>query len=163
MIPVFAIVFYAFAEPAIKYDAPASILTTESEANSISDEPELSTPAFVSEADNKIVTNVAMQKGVRGVVLKEDGTPFPGVPVLVTGIKSRTTTDSSGKFDLSDVPESSRLVFSYRGYLTQIIPPKFSGQMNITLVKDPEFKESPLSGIRKSLVVIDDVISEKPL
>ena len=161
VIPVFAIVFYAFAEPVIKYDEPVSILTTESEANLNSVEPELSTLALAPEANNKTAPTV-MQKGVRGVVLKEDGTPFPGVPVLVTGIKSRTTTDSSGNFELSDVPESSRLVFSYRGYLTQIIPPKFSDQMTITLARDPEFKEQPVSAIRKSLVVIDNVISEKP-
>lgn len=162
VIPVFAIVFYAFAEPVIKYDEPASIITTESEPVSIPDESEILTPAFMPDADNKTATTLAMQKGVKGVVLKEDGTPFPGVPVLVTGIQSRTTTDSSGNFDFPDVPESSRLVFSYRGYLTQIIPPQFSGQMTITLARDPGFKEQPVSEIRKSLVVIDDVISEKP-
>jgi hypothetical protein len=94
VLPVIAILFYAFATPEYNY---------------------------VSVSDNSLMIREASAiiiKDVKGVVLKEDGTPFTGVAVLVAGTKTRTTTDASGNFSLTGIPEDANIVFSYRGYLT---------------------------------------------
>jgi TonB family protein len=157
VLPVFALVFYAFAEPEYHYSsqAPAEL--------SISEPPAI----------------IVME--VKGVVVKEDGTPFAGVQILIAGTKKRTTTDASGNFTLSEVPEPAFIVFSYRGYLTQIIKAGFKAPMSVKLLKDPEYIEevfvvsygdskTPVSQIIKPetetitdnvLIVIDGEIKDK--
>jgi TonB family protein len=137
IIPVFAILLYAFAEPEFKYAGQ--------NMNAI----EAADPSIAKE--------------VKGVVLKDDGKPFQGVQIAVTGTDIRGTTDASGNFTLAAVPEGSHLVFSYRGHLTQVLKPQFSGSMTIKLLKDPEYSGIRVpSSYQNALVVIDDVISEKP-
>jgi len=136
IIPIFAIIFYAFAEPEIKYTGQ-DINSTE-------------------------VVDVSTPGNVNGTVLKEDGQAFQGVQIAVTGTSIRIATDVSGNFSLTGVPEDSHLVFSYRGYLTQILKPKFSGSMNIKLSKDPDYPGIRVSSTyQNALVVIDNVVSEK--
>lgn len=136
ILPVFAILFYAFAEPEFMY--PGQNL------NAIG------------------TTDPSIAYEVKGIVLKEDGQPFQGVQIAVTGTEIRGTTDASGNFTLAGVPEGSHLVFSYRGHLTQVLKPQFSGSMTIKLLKDPEYPGIRVSSsYQNALVVIDDVISEK--
>jgi hypothetical protein len=113
IIPVFAFIFYAFAKPEIKYTGQG---INSAEA-----------------VDHSVAGNV------KGIVLKEIGQPFAGVQIAATGTQIRGTTDASGNFTLTGIPEDSHLVFSYRGYLTQVLKPKFSGSMTITLSKDPDY------------------------
>ena len=137
IVPVFAIIFYAFAEPEKKYSGH-SVDAAEA-------------------VDHSIAGNV------KGTVLKETGQPFEGVQIAVTGSVIRGTTDASGNFTLAGVPEDSHLVFSYRGYLTQVLKPKFSVSMNIKLSKDPDYPGIRVSSsYQNALVVIDNVVSEKP-
>ena len=137
IVPVFAIIFYAFAEPEKKYSGHG---VDAAEA-----------------VDHSIAGNV------KGTVLKETGQPFEGVQIAVTGSVIRGTTDASGNFTLAGVPEDSHLVFSYRGYLTQVLKPKFSVSMNIKLSKDPDYPGIRVSSsYQNALVVIDNVVSEKP-
>ena len=135
VLPVFAIVFYAFAAPEYHYSA-----TTE---NSLT----------------ILQTPVIQDKEIKGFVLKEDGTPLNGVSVLVAGTQIRTKTDASGNFKITDVPENAFVVFSYRGYLTRFIKAEFAKVMNITMQKDPDYKEPAASP--EPIIVIDDVISNK--
>jgi len=137
IIPVFAILFYAFAEPEFKYAVH--------NMNAI----EAADPSIAKE--------------VKGIVLKEDGQPFQGVQIAATGTEIRGTTDDSGNFTLAGVPEGSHLVFSYRGHLTQVLKPQFSGSMTIKLLKDPEYPGIRVgTSMQNALIVIDGVISEKP-
>jgi TonB family protein len=157
VLPVIAILFYAFATPEYNY---------------------------VSVSDNSLMIREASAiiiKDVKGVVLKEDGTPFTGVAVLVAGTKTRTTTDASGNFSLTGIPEDANIVFSYRGYLTQFLKAEFKSAMTVTLLKDPDYKESQIeylyenkepSGISlkitesknslpDAIIVIDGIISNR--
>jgi TonB family protein len=137
IVPVFAFIFYAFAKPEIKYTGQ-KMNSTET--------------VVLSAAGN-----------VKGTVLKENGQPFQGAQIAVTGTNIRGTTDASGNFTITAVPEDSRLVFSYRGYLTQILKPQFSGSMTIKLSKDPDYPGIRVSSTyQNALVVIDNVMSEKP-
>lgn len=160
VLPVFAIIFYAFAEPEIRFEVPANVTEEESvmsSGNGLTASPEQ--PLTI--AAEQIV------KDVKGVVQREDGSVFPNVPILVTGTQIRAVTDASGNFTLKDVPEESMIVFSYRGYLTQVVKPRFNETMTIKLEKDPEFRPSPgtvsrpQTSLDSALVVIDGEISEK--
>jgi TonB family C-terminal domain/TonB family C-terminal domain len=124
VIPVIAILFYAFATPEYHY-LPQPLNTTNE----------------TSFATIEMPSPIQALKDIKGIVLKEDGSPFSGVQILVAGTKIRTETDASGNFTLANVPESTFVVFSYRGYLTQSLKPDFSKTMNIKLLKDPDYKE----------------------
>lgn len=130
VLPVFAIVFYAFATPEYHYQAQPVNPTGET--------------AF---ATIEIPAPIQALKEVKGKVLKEDGSQFSGVQILVAGTKIRTETASLGNFKLANVPESTFIVFSYRGYLTQSLKPDFSKTMNIKLLKDPDYKENSFTGV----------------
>jgi TonB family protein len=117
VLPVVATLFYAFAAPTYHY---------------------------VSVSDNSLIINKASAiiiKDLKGVVFKEDRTPFTGVAVLVAGTKIRTATDASGNFSLAGVPEDVFVVFSYRGYLTQFLKADFMSTMTVTMLKDLNYKE----------------------
>ena len=144
IIPVFAIVFYAFATPEYKY--LTTVLNTQSK-------------------DGASITTAGE---VRGIVLKEDNTPFEGVFVVVTGTNARATTDASGNFTISNVPKEASLVISQVGYKTQFIKAEFTSKMTINLMKDPDYIEpmqirstSPGGTGSNPLVVIDGIISDK--
>lgn len=68
---------------------------------------------------------------VSGLVLDEEGTPIPGVSILVKGTTIGAATDLEGKFTM-DVPSSqSVLVISFLGYKSQEIA--VGNQTNITI------------------------------
>lgn len=126
VLPVLAIVFYAFATPKYSYIQPS---------------------------DNKtaIIENTAdIVKNVKGVVLKEDGTPLSGAAILVASTKIRATTDGSGNFNLTEVPEDAFIVISCRGYLTQFLKADFGSTMTVKLLKDTDYKEREIEIVSES-------------
>src|SRR5687768_10767771 len=65
------------------------------------------------------VTHLALgQVTVTGTVTDETGAVMPGVNVIVQGTANGTTTDATGKYNLS-VSSGSVLTFSFIGYATQ--------------------------------------------
>jgi TonB-linked SusC/RagA family outer membrane protein len=75
---------------------------------------------------------------VTGQVTEEDGTPLPGVNVVVKGTSTGTVTDSDGKFSLNvDSPEST-LVFSFIGFVMQEVPLGGQTVVNVALVADTQ-------------------------
>ena len=61
-----------------------------------------------------------IDKPISGRILsKEDNSPIPGVTVVVKGTTNGTTTDVDGKYQINVPENSSVLVFSAVGYLTQ--------------------------------------------
>lgn len=71
--------------------------------------------------DGAIVSN--KDRTITGTVTsKGDGTPMPGVNVVIKGTQIGTTTDASGKYSLSISDDrKTTLVFSYIGYDSQEI------------------------------------------
>ncbi len=64
----------------------------------------------------------AQTRTVSGKVTSaEDGTPMPGVNVVVKGTTNGTATDADGKFSLS-VENEAVLVFTFIGYKTTESP-----------------------------------------
>lgn len=66
------------------------------------------------------------------VIDAQDGTPLPGVSVLVSGTSIGTSTDVNGYYRISIPQNASTLTYSFVGMETQVIPIT-SNQMDVTL------------------------------
>ena len=74
---------------------------------------------------------------VKGTVTDKSGESLIGVTVIVESDPSRgTVTDIDGKYTLSNVPATGKLVFSYVGMEAQIVPVKSQKEINIVLGDD---------------------------
>ncbi|AKD55394.1 SusC/RagA family TonB-linked outer membrane protein [Spirosoma radiotolerans] len=71
------------------------------------------------------------------VTSAEDGSPLPGVSVVIKGTTKGTSTDAGGIFDIS-VPSTKGtvLVFSFVGVATQEIPIGNQSEVNVSMVSD---------------------------
>lgn len=69
-----------------------------------------------------IKPSIVQTQTVSGVVTDSLGNPMAGVSVRVKGTNRGTTTNSEGKFVLSDVKEGDLLTFSYIGSVAQEVP-----------------------------------------
>jgi TonB-dependent starch-binding outer membrane protein SusC len=69
------------------------------------------------------------------VTTSEDGSPLPGVNVLVTGTITGTVTDISGNYKIN-VPQEASLTFSSVGYLAQTVPVANRSVINVVMETD---------------------------
>jgi TonB-dependent starch-binding outer membrane protein SusC len=67
--------------------------------------------------------------------ITDNGTPLPGVSILVKGTNTGANTDSDGKFSLA-VPSNTTLVVSFIGYVTQEIAVGNRSNIDISLSPD---------------------------
>jgi TonB-linked SusC/RagA family outer membrane protein len=75
---------------------------------------------------------LAQQRQITGrVVDQKDGQPVPGVTVGIRGKTNNVSTNDKGEFALIADPATDALVFSYVGYVRQIIP--LAGKSNLTV------------------------------
>jgi len=91
VLPLAAMLFYAFALPEYQYE---TIETT------------------VAVDDNKVE--------VKGQVVKSDGTPLAGTSVILRNSTIGTITDQEGNFLLKDMPADGELFFSFVGFKTVV-------------------------------------------
>ncbi len=74
------------------------------------------------------------QKTVSGVVTSaEDGSPLPGVSVVVKGTTIGTITDTDGKYTLEVPGSAQELVFSFVGYKTVVVPIENKTVINVEM------------------------------
>jgi len=71
---------------------------------------------------------------INGVVTDSDGETLPGVSIKIKGTALGTTTDTQGKYTLNVPDESSVLVFTYIGFVTQEIGVNGRASINVKLV-----------------------------
>ncbi|RZT91863.1 TonB-linked SusC/RagA family outer membrane protein [Ancylomarina subtilis] len=95
----------------------------------------LSVNANVTNLPDATLT-VATQKLITGVVTEENGTSLPGVSIVIKGTTQGTVSDIDGKFEISIPNESSILVFSFIGMLTQEITVSSQSELNIVMLAD---------------------------
>jgi len=101
--------------------------------------------------DNNLIVivpkDLLQQQKVSGTVTdKDDGTPIPGVNVVVKGTNFGAITDIDGKYSLSVPDRDATLVFSFIGYVTQEIPLNGRTTVNVALV-------SGLTGLEEVVVI----------
>ena len=93
ILPLMALVFYAFAKPEyISVGTDNLSLVTDSQ-------------------DAKVGT-------LKGKVVDPDGKPLAGATLVIKGTTTGTITDNEGNFKLKDVPLDKEVVISYVGYQT---------------------------------------------
>jgi TonB family protein len=113
ILPIFAIVMYAFAKPEYR---------------------------SVPDGGNSINAGIApagmQQKEVKGTVVQQDGQSLPGAVVIVRGTTMGTTTDAKGEFKLVSVPEDASLTVSFVGFKSKVLKPVFISDMRIQMVRD---------------------------
>jgi len=68
-----------------------------------------------------ISTSTQTGNKVTGIV-KDDGSPLPGVMVRIKGTSIGTQTDPNGRFTLNAVPQGAVLIFAFIGYAPQEVP-----------------------------------------
>ena len=74
------------------------------------------------------------QGTIRGTVVDgENGTPLPGVNVVVEGTTNGVSTDFDGMFTIQVVENTGSVRVSYVGFAPKIIPFDLSGQSVIDL------------------------------
>jgi len=76
------------------------------------------------------------QKQITGTVTDKDGTPLPGVNVVVTGTIQGAVTDIAGKYSISVPSGAASLTFSFIGMYSQEITIGNQTQINVTLQTD---------------------------
>ncbi|MBK8884232.1 MAG: TonB-dependent receptor [Bacteroidales bacterium] len=75
------------------------------------------------------------QNRVTGIVTEKNGTPIPGVNVVVTGTSQGTITDASGKYAI-EIPEGSKtLTFTFIGMEPQVITIGNQSKIDISLAE----------------------------
>lgn len=74
---------------------------------------------------------------IKGTVsLAEDGTPLPGVNIVIKGTTTGTITDLEGNYQLTSTTEEPVLVYSFVGLQTQEVSAKGKEQVNVQLQSD---------------------------
>ncbi len=112
ILPVFAIVLYAFAKPDYKYN-------------------------YADESSGDKMASVSLlQREVKGKVVDQDGFPLPGTSVTVRGTTLGVSSDAKGSFKLDNIPEDGILIFSFVGFKTKAIKPVFTSEMTVTMITD---------------------------
>jgi TonB family protein len=112
ILPVCAIVLYAFAKPEYRY-------------TSVKGSPETKNPVLAIQ--NQVV---------KGIIVQEDGTPLPGASVLVKGTTMGTVTDLKGYFALEKLPSDAELVVSFVGFQSKVIKAgKNTSELKIIMIK----------------------------
>ncbi|PQV48843.1 TonB-linked SusC/RagA family outer membrane protein [Jejuia pallidilutea] len=76
------------------------------------------------------------QRLVSGTVTDESGMPMAGVNILIEGTNRGTQTDFDGKYSIETVNDTSTLVFSYVGFVTQKIVVNNQDTINVSLKED---------------------------
>jgi TonB family protein len=112
IIPVFALVLYAFAKPEYKYSVSGT--------NSGNTDKVLS----------------SQSKDLKGTVMQQNGKPLHGAALVLQGTTIGTTSDAKGDFKLTNVPEGAPLVVTYVGYKSKVLNPQYTSDMIIQMVRD---------------------------
>jgi len=77
------------------------------------------------------------QQTVKGkVTAQEDGTPLPGVSIVIQGSSTGTVSDLDGNYSISVPGSESVLVYSFIGYTTQRKIVSNTTEIDITLAED---------------------------
>ncbi|RKD90346.1 TonB-linked SusC/RagA family outer membrane protein [Mangrovibacterium diazotrophicum] len=76
------------------------------------------------------------QQNVSGRVTDSEGTPLPGVTVVVKGTTQGTITDDSGRYSITNVPADAILQFSFVGMKLQEVVVSGKSQVNVVLEEE---------------------------
>ncbi|CCH54072.1 TonB-dependent receptor plug [Fibrisoma limi BUZ 3] len=84
-----------------------------------------------------VAAGTAFAQQVTGTVTSGQGSPLPGVNVVVKGTNRGTATDRDGRYTIN-AGSSATLVFSYIGYVSQEVPVGNQSTISLQLVEDQQ-------------------------
>lgn len=76
------------------------------------------------------------QRTLSGTIKDTQGTPLPGVNVIVKGTSTGTTSDTEGRYNITLNDGATTLVFSFIGFSTQEVEIGTRTSIDITLTED---------------------------
>ena len=101
------------------------------------------------------VYSYAQDRKVTGkVTAAEDGSPLPGVSVVVKGTTAGTNTDSEGTYTLNLPSDNATLVFSFVGTITQEVQAGGRSVVNVQLSSDTK-------NLQEVVVTAQGIVREK--
>lgn len=93
--------------------------------------------AQVAVAKRSVQSLITTQKTIQGKVLSaEDGTPLPGVNIVVKGTTTGTVTDMQGNYQLISGTPDPTLVYSFIGLQSQEVKSNNQEVVNVNLQSD---------------------------
>lgn len=78
------------------------------------------------------------QSTVKGTVISQDGLPLPGVSILEAGTTNGAITDVEGQYSITVSSATSKLLFSYIGFLSQTIEVSGRTEIKVTMSEDAQ-------------------------
>ncbi|GAB3960692.1 SusC/RagA family TonB-linked outer membrane protein [Spirosoma harenae] len=79
----------------------------------------------------------AQERTITGkVIAAEDGTPLPGVSIVLKGVARGSNTDADGNYSIGVPASGGTLVFSFVGFGSQEVEIGNRSQVNVSLVTD---------------------------
>ncbi|MBN2263478.1 MAG: carboxypeptidase-like regulatory domain-containing protein, partial [Prolixibacteraceae bacterium] len=78
----------------------------------------------------------AQNRQVTGTVYDQSGGTLPGVNVVIKGTTVGTITDIDGNYSLELTGNDTELVFSFVGFLDQVVSVNNQSRIDITLLED---------------------------
>ena len=124
ILPVLAVILYAFAKPEYHY------------AGTKQSQPVLSgIPGGI-------------QQQVKGIVVDENGNPVKGAQLLSTGRLGHSSmifSGNDGRFVMVNVEKDATVMVNCQGYKPLSIKADFKNEMKFVLVKDPDYKGPEIS------------------
>lgn len=135
--------FFLYNEKLLDTDRKVSINAKDQLISSILDDLFVGTDVNYTIIDRKVILAPnylsekpeLQQKLITGTVIDKDGTPLPGVNVVVSGTTQGTLTDIAGKYSINVPFEAKSLTFSFIGMLPQEISIGESTQINVKMVE----------------------------
>nr|WP_121272904.1 SusC/RagA family TonB-linked outer membrane protein [Pedobacter schmidteae] len=140
---------FVYATPQIKLARKVDIMARNASLSDVLEKCFFNQP-FSYEIQNKTIvimarTNslVVPERRIQGVVTdRKDGSPLPGVTVMVKGTKAATQTDAKGRFVLNVPNDGTILVVRFLGYKTQELPLANFEIFNIRMEEDEQALEA---------------------
>jgi TonB-linked SusC/RagA family outer membrane protein len=76
----------------------------------------------------------AQQRSIQGTVVDRQGSPLPGVTVVIKGTSQGTITNADGNYSLNGINNETRLVFSFVGMTSQEVAVGNQISIDVTLI-----------------------------
>lgn len=119
------------------------------------------TPADLPEAPAAL----QQQRQISGIVTDKNGSPLPGVNIVVTGTTTGAMTDIEGKYTIEAGTGAKSLTFSFVGMQSQVVNIGSLNQINVTLSEQAVGLEEVVVvgyGTQKKAAVSGSIVSVAP-
>jgi len=133
VLPLVAMVFYAFAKPEYITSEPAASTENISTVTEALNELIAPMPEPAPAVKKDTVKQVGKIRVVKGKVVNQEGKPLGGTTVIINGTNTGVITDKEGNFKIKNIPKGGELVFSFERYQTVTVKPDDGNTMLIKL------------------------------